>query len=152
MKLAEALSLRADRQKRMLQLTERVKANALVQEGDNPSEKAGDLLTEFGLVADEFQTIVARVNRTNLTVKISDGRTLTEAIARRDTLKFHINVWRQAAEAAAVRQIRGTKSEIRLVSTINVKEARDKADPYSKELRDLDTMIQAANWTHDLLD
>ena len=37
MKLAEALSVRSDRQKRMLQLTERVKANALVQEGDSPS-------------------------------------------------------------------------------------------------------------------
>ncbi len=152
MKLAEALSVRSDRQKRMLQLTERVKANALVQEGDSPSEKAEDLLAEFSQVADEFESIVSRINRTNLAVNISDGRTLTEAIARRDTLKFHINIWRQAADAAAVRQIRGTKSEIRLVSVINVREAREKADLFSKELRELDTKIQAANWTNDLLD
>ncbi len=136
----------------MLQLTERVKANALVQEGDSPSEKAEDLLAEFSQVADEFESIVSRINRTNLAVNISDGRTLTEAIARRDTLKFHINIWRQAADAAAVRQIRGTKSEIRLVSVINVREAREKADLFSKELRELDTKIQAANWTNDLLD
>ena len=152
MKLAEALSVRSDRQKRMLQLTERVKANALVQEGDSPGEKAEDLLAEFSQVADEFESIVSRINRTNLAVNISDGRTLTEAIARRDTLKFHINIWRQAADAAAVRQIRGTKSEIRLVSVINVREAREKADLFSKELRELDTKIQAANWTNDLLD
>ncbi len=152
MKLAEVLSVRSDRQKRMLQLTERVKANALVQEGDSPSEKAEDLLAEFSQVADEFESIVSRINRTNLAVNISDGRTLTEAIARRDTLKFHINIWRQAADAAAVRQIRGTKSEIRLVSVINVREAREKADLFSKELRELDTKIQAANWTNDLLD
>ncbi len=136
----------------MLQLTERVKANALVHEGDSPSEKAEDLLAEFSQVADEFESIVSRINRTNLAVNISDGRTLTEAIARRDTLKFHINIWRQAADAAAVRQIRGTKSEIRLVSVINVREAREKADLFSKELRELDTKIQAANWTNDLLD
>jgi len=152
MKLAEALSLRADRQKRMLQLTERVKANALVQEGDSPSERAEDLLAEFGQVAEEFESIVARINRTNLAVTISDGRTLTEAIARRDALKFHINIWRQAADAAAVRQIRGTKSEIRLVSMINVREAREKADLFSKEMRELDTKIQESNWMHDLLD
>ena len=152
MKLAEALSLRADRHKRMLQLTERVKANALVQEGDVPSERAGDLLAEFDRIADEFEQIVARINRTNLAVSISDDRTLTEAIARRDVLKFHINIWRQAGDAAAVRQIRGTKSEIKLVSAINVREARENADRFSKELRELDTKIQEANWINDLLD
>ena len=152
MKLAEALSIRADRQKRMLQLTERVKSNALVQEGDSPSEKAEELLAEFNQVAEEFESVVARINRTNLAVRISDGRTLTDAIARRDALKFHINVWRQAAEAAAVRQIRGTKSEIKLISTLNVREARENADRFSKELRELDTKIQEANWLNDLLD
>ena len=130
MKLAEALSHRADRNKRMLQLTERVKSNALIQEGDTPSENIEGLLSEFGQIADEFESIVARINRTNLTVKISDGRTLTEAIARRDILKFHINIWRQAADAAAVRQIRGTKSEIKLVPVINVREARENADRF----------------------
>lgn len=152
MKLAEALSIRADRHKRMLQLTERVKTNALIQEGDSPSEKVDDLLAEFRQIADEFEDLVCKINQTNLTVQISDGRTLTVAIARRDTLKFHINIWRQAAEAAAVKQIRGTKSEIKLVSVINVKEARDNADRFSKELRELDVKIQESNWTNDLLD
>ena len=152
MKLAEALSLRSDRQKRMLQLTERVKTTALIQEGDAPSENVDELLKEFNRVAAQFEDLICRINRTNLTVKISDGRSLTEAIARRDTLKFHINIWRQAAEAGAVKQIRGTKSEIKLVSVINVRDARDNVDQFSKEMRELDTRIQEANWTHDLLD
>ena len=152
MKLAEALSLRSDRQKRMLQLTERVKTNALVQEGDAPSEDVDKLLAEFAAIADQFEDLIGRINRTNLAVSISDGRSLTEAIARRDTLKFHINLWRQAAEAGAVKQIRGTKSEIKLVSVINVRAARENVDRFSKELRELDTLIQEANWTNELLD
>jgi hypothetical protein len=152
MKLAEALSLRADRHKRMLQLTERIKANALVQEGDAPSEDAGDLIQEFNHLANEFEDIVTRINRTNLAVHLSDGRSLTEAIARRDALKFHINLWRQVAEAGAVKQIRGTKSEIKFVSTINVREARENTDRFSKELRELDTKLQEANWLNDLLE
>ena len=152
MKLAEALSLRADRHKKMLQLTERVKVNALIQEGDTPNEDAQELLAEFNKVADEFETIIERINRTNLNVTISDGRTLTAAIARRDALKFHIHIWRQAADASAVKQIRGTKSEIKFVSVVNVKEARDNVDKFSRELRELDTKIQEANWTHYLLD
>ncbi len=152
MKLAEALSLRADRHKRMLQLTERVKANALIQEGDTPSEDAQELLLEFNRVADEFELLIERINRTNLSVTLADRRSLTAAIARRDVLKFHINIWRQAAEASAVKQMRSTKSEIKFVSVVNVKEARENVDRFAQELRQLDTQIQEANWTCDLLD
>lgn len=38
MKLAEALNLRADVSKRLSQLSERLTANAKVQEGDSPAE------------------------------------------------------------------------------------------------------------------
>ncbi len=67
--LAEALSLRADRHKRMLQLTERVKSNALVQEGDSPSENADDLLVEFDRIADEFERINGR-NQSDSTLRL----------------------------------------------------------------------------------
>ena len=47
MKLAEALSLRADLQKRLAQLKVRLVNNAKVQEGELPSEAPEDLLTEL---------------------------------------------------------------------------------------------------------
>ena len=47
MKLAEALHLRADLQKRIAQLGERLQANAKVQEGDEPSEDPALLLSEL---------------------------------------------------------------------------------------------------------
>lgn len=46
MKLAEALILRADYQKRLAQLRERIKANARVQEGESPAEEPQALIAE----------------------------------------------------------------------------------------------------------
>ena len=54
MKLAEALILRADCQKRFEQLKSRLLTNARIQEGDQPAEKPQDLLAEIERVADEL--------------------------------------------------------------------------------------------------
>ena len=47
MKLAEALSERADIQKRIQQLRSRLRRNALVQEGEKPAEDPHALLEEY---------------------------------------------------------------------------------------------------------
>jgi hypothetical protein len=51
MKLAEALLLRADVQKKLASLRERVAKNAVAQEGDKPHEDPDKLLKEsFGVL------------------------------------------------------------------------------------------------------
>lgn len=47
MKLAEALILRADAQKRLSELKKRLLDNAKVQEGDQPAEKPADLIQQM---------------------------------------------------------------------------------------------------------
>jgi hypothetical protein len=47
MKLAEALILRADLQKRIEQLKQRILNNVMVQEGDEPAEDPSQLLREL---------------------------------------------------------------------------------------------------------
>jgi hypothetical protein len=47
MKLAEALSIRADLQKRIAQIRERLKVNSKVQEGDKPTEDTKELYQEL---------------------------------------------------------------------------------------------------------
>src|SRR5438045_4613922 len=87
MKLAEALLLRADLQKKIASLRERIVANAVVQEKDKPSEDPNILMKEaFGAI-DDLEALVTKINKTNLSAKLADGRTLTDAIALRDTLK-----------------------------------------------------------------
>ncbi len=47
MKLAEALSLRADLQKRISQLEVRLKNNDRIQEGEEPAENPQELMEEL---------------------------------------------------------------------------------------------------------
>ena len=65
MKLAEALILRADCQKRIAQLKSRLLTNAKVQEGDAPAETPQDLIVELERAASELLDLIRRINRTN---------------------------------------------------------------------------------------
>ena len=65
MKLAEALILRADCQKRMAQLKSRLLANTKVQEGDAPAETPRELIAELGRVSTELLDFIKRINITN---------------------------------------------------------------------------------------
>lgn len=152
MKLAEALILRADYQKRLQQLKARLIQNAKVQEGDQPSENPAALLTELEQVASDLTYIIQQINRTNSATDLKTGITLSDALATRDVLKLRIATYRELAQAATVSQNRYSKSEVRFESTVDVAAIQRQADQLSKELRELDTSIQAANWLTDLLE
>ena len=62
MKLAEALILRADCQKRMAQLKSRLLANTKVQEGDAPAETPRELIAELGRVSTELLDLIKQLH------------------------------------------------------------------------------------------
>ena len=63
MKLAEALQLRADLQKRMAQLAGRLYDNATVQEGEQPAEDPKELLAEYEDCIVQLEDLMARINQ-----------------------------------------------------------------------------------------
>ncbi|MEM6782422.1 MAG: DIP1984 family protein [Bacteroidota bacterium] len=150
MKLAEALILRADLQKRLVQLRQRILQNAKTQEGDAPAEDPTMLMAEFEGDAAALQDLIARINRTNLAVATEAGPTMTDALAARDVLRLRAALYRDAANEATQTRDRYTRSEVKYVRAIDVAKTREQADALSKALRTLDAQIQAANWQHDL--
>jgi hypothetical protein len=151
MKVAEALVLRADAQKRLAQLKERMIRNAKVQEGDKPAEDPAVLLKEFNAVADELTLLIQRINRTNSGATL-DGISLSDALAARDVTRIRSTVYRELANAASLQQVRTTRSEIKFHSTVSVAEIQKQADALSRQHRELDARIQQANWEIDLAD
>lgn len=93
MKLAEALNLRADTAKRLSQLSERLTANAKVQEGDTPAENPQELLEELDRLTYQLETLISRINLTNSKTMYA-GKSLTEMIAQKDTLSLKNSVLR----------------------------------------------------------
>lgn len=150
MKLAEALNQRADLQKRLAQLKERLSNNVKVQEGDQPAEKPEDLFTELSASLKELESLIVRINKTNQET-FWEGKTLTEMIAAKDVLSLHLSTLRSVLDAANVRSDRFSRNEIKFVRTIDVNELQKKVDALSKELRELDSKLQQANWMTDLL-
>ena len=150
MKLAEALQLRADLQKRMEQLNVRLCQNAIVQEGEKPAENPVSLLDEYENCAAQLENLVARINRTNSETRTENG-TLTELLAHRDCLKLRVQTYHQFLMAAGNLPHRTTRSEIRILSSVSVPEYRKKEDDLSRQLREVDNAIQAVNWTTELL-
>lgn len=150
MKLAEALQLRGDLQKRMMQLSDRLMQNARVQEGEKPAEDPEALLAEYESCAGQLEELMARINRTNCETRTGEG-TLTELLARRDCLKMRVKTYHDFLMAASSLTQRGMRTEIKVFSTVSVPEYRKKADALSRQLRETDNAIQAANWTTELL-
>lgn len=152
MKLAEALILRADRQKRVEQLRQRLTRAARVQEGENPPENPQELIAELDQIINEITTLIKRINKTNAHTNLADNLTLADALANRDTLLLKRNVYNALVETAAYRQDRYSLSEIKFVSTVNVALIQTQVDQLSRQYRELDTKIQEANWKTELLD
>src|SRR5262249_9196152 len=151
MKVAEALALRADLQKRLEQLKQRLVKNARIQEGDEPAEGPAELQSELERAARELTTLLQRINRKNTQARFGDG-TLADALAERDVLKIRYNAYRELAVAASTTQNRATRSEVKFISTVRVAAIQRKADDLAKEYRELDTRIQEADWLTTLLD
>jgi hypothetical protein len=150
MKLAQALINRADAQKRIQQLRERLMRSARIQEGGKPPENPQELLEELRRVLDEFTSMVQRINRTNSRTSFADGETLTDALARRDALALERGVLAGLAQAASQVDYRYSRSEVKYLSMVNVANLQQQVDDLARQYRELDSTIQQLNWQVDL--
>ena len=149
MKLAEALQERADLNRRIQQLRARLMDNALVQEGEQTAEDPAALMSEYDDASAALEELTAKINLANCKTTV-DGKTLTELIAKRDALTQRVKTYRDLAQAASQLYHRATRSEIKILSAVDVKELQKRADRAAKELRQLDNAIQQTNWTAEL--
>ncbi|MBO4419696.1 MAG: DIP1984 family protein [Oscillospiraceae bacterium] len=151
MKLATALSERADLQRRLSELQSRLVNNAKVQEGDEPAESPAVLVEEMDTLLECLERTISRINLTNSAVRF-EGKTMTELLARRDCLSKRLKIMRTFLEAASTKVDRYSQKEIKILSTVKVADLQRQVDADSKELRELDEQIQALNWTTELIE
>jgi Family of unknown function (DUF6847) len=150
MKVAEALLLRADIQKKLVSLQARAQRYAVVQEGEQPAEDPQEILRQIDAVATELQRLVFAINRANLRSKIASGESLTEALARRDSLVLRHRILQSVVDVCAKPPDRYGVKEIRWVTTVNVATLQTAVDSLAKEIRELNAAIQEAGWQVEL--
>ena len=150
MKLAEALLLRSEYQKRIENLQSRILANVKTQENDKPHENPQGLISEAFELSEQLCTLIQKINACNNRATLLTGKTLSEAIVERDMLMKKRNILAAIATKALEKDYRLTHSEVKMTVTISIEETQKQIDALSREFRELDTQIQGINWTTDL--
>ncbi len=152
MKLAEALILRADTQKRITEIRQRAVRNAKVQEGSRPSEDPQALLTQLREMYTQLTSLIQRINRTNTVTPFDEAMSMADALAVRDTMGGRQAMLRELAQASTPTQDRFTRTEIRFESVMDAGALQQEADQLARQRRELDTRVQELNWLTDLVE
>lgn len=77
--------------------------------------------------------------------------TLTELIAKKDVLIQKINSYRSLVSTASNLVTRVSRSEIKIMSNVDVKKIQKIIDKMSKELRLVENTIEETNWQNELI-
>ena len=152
MKLGEALIVRSDYQKRIEQLRNRLLQNAKIQEGESPNEDPYELVKELNQLFSDLKQLIKNINRTNLQTTFDDQQSLADALTERDLLGQERKIYSALLEAAAMYHERYSRTEIKSITTINVKETQKYVDELSRKHRMLDTKIQEINWLTNVIE
>ena len=138
-------------QKRLQQLGQRIQNNVKVQEGDEPSEQPTELLRELDDCLKRLEELIWRINATNMQTRNAEGLTLTQLMAQKDVLTMRIGTLRSVFDTASSGQDRYSRSEIKMVTVVDVKQLGKQIDEYSAKLRQLDIEIQSLNFLTELI-
>jgi len=150
MKLAEALAIRSDLQKKVASLRQRIGKNAVVQEGSKPHEDPQKLLKDAFASRKELRVLVVKINAANATTTLPDGRTLTEAIAEREELSERHAILQTAITHSHKEPDRYAVSEIRWIASYDVRKLQKQSEDLAKKIRTLNLAIQETNWETNL--
>ncbi|NJC27175.1 DIP1984 family protein [Neolewinella antarctica] len=148
MKLAEALLLRADLQKKIEHLQHRIRPVLIVAAGKQPQEDPVKLIAQLRDAIEELHQLVVKINKTNNTVTISGDVSLMEALAKRDALKMLSERLRNIRQSAQVNNFTDKDQ----VATIDIKKIQIEIDQTGRSFREVDSKIQEANWLNDLIE
>ena len=150
MKLAEALLLRSDLQKKLLSLQQRIHKNVLVQDGDTPSEDPEQLIDEAVLVNKQLFQLIQKIHQTNAQAQANNGKALLDILNQRDQLTAEHRIIQQAIDNTQKDTDRYSVREIKWIKAVSVSKLQIQADEISQSLRLINLEIQASNWQIDL--
>ena len=152
MKLAEALLIRSDMQKKLAQIKGRIRSNVKVQEGDTPNEDPNALMIEASQIITELSILIERIHRTNAIAMTDKGQSMLTLLVERDTLEMRHKLLMETIEATSSEADRYSPREIKWNIMVSVAGLQKQADDIAMKLRKINIVIQANNWQIDLVE
>lgn len=148
MKLAEGLLLRADLMKKIEHLQNRIRPVLIVSDEKLPQEDPVELLAKLRKAIQDLESIIIRINKTNIDTLVEGEGSLMEALAKRDSLKMLSEKLRNIRYAAQI----NNSGETNLKTTIDIKKLQIEMDQTGRVFREIDSKIQEINWLTELKD
>jgi len=148
MKLAEGLLLRADLNKKIEHLVNRIRPVLIVADDKTPQEDPTKLLAQLRNTNQNLEAIIVRINKTNNETFIGHGVTLMEGLAKRDSLKLLSQKLRNIRQGAQI----NNSTYGRLSATVDIKAIQIEIDQTGRAFREIDSKIQEMNWLTELKD
>ena len=152
MKLAEALLIRSDMQKKLAQLKGRIRNNVKVQDSDTPSEDPNALMIDASQIITELSELIERIHRTNAVATTDNGQSMLTLLVERDTLEMRHKLLIEAIAATQTEADRYSHREIKWNVMVLVAGLQKQADDIAMKLRNINIVIQASNWQIDLIE
>ena len=152
MKLAEALLIRSDMQKKLAQIKGRIRSNVKVQDGDTPNEDPNALIIDASQIITELSVLIERIHRTNAIAQTNEGQSILTLLIERDTLEMRHKLLIEAIEATDTEVDRYSPREIKWHVMVSVAGLQKQADDIAMKLRKINIVIQANNWQIDLIE
>jgi 6-phosphogluconate dehydrogenase len=120
-------------------------------EDEEPTGIPDELFKRYDANMARLEELVRRINLTNASVKMENGKSITEAMARRDCLSSMVRVYKEIYDVLTSHDREfNHEGRVKYVRFANYAELRDKINHLSQEFRILDTAIQGLNWTVEL--
>ena len=91
-----------------------------------------------------------RINAANEVAKTADGRVLADLLAQRDTWTAQHSLLTATIAATHKDVDRYSQREIKWVPQVQVASLQKQADDLSRNIREINVSIQAANWQIDI--
>jgi len=149
MKIAEALLKRKQLRDTMPRVASRI-AECAFYVGEVPEDNAEDELKKLVQMSKTYTKLVVDINTTNMINAIEykgEQISLMQAIARRDSLKATASM----LDGIRVRTDAGYDGK-RPIVLLSSRAIRNVSNGLAREARELDTLLQQANWTLDLIE
>lgn len=149
MKLLAALAERADLKRKLDGVSPQISQSAVIRNGRKPVDDPEKLLSIACGLSDQLAVLIERINRTNATAKVADGRTIGQVMAARLTMERKHSFLTTAVSAA---RSASSGYDDKMGPAIDVAKYSKQLDDVAKKIRECNDALQQANFTTDLLD
>ncbi len=157
MTLAEALLKRKELTQNINSLQSRYIDCAVIEDGTEPEESANEVFQALLGEIETLNKLIVNVNKTNNTITFSDGMTLMEKIALRDSLKIKVQSLGTCVGGLRMKHnprsySNNNTTKMVLAEGVTIQSVSKLHDNAAAELRKLDIEIQASNWANSLVE